>query len=140
MREFNLEEAKAGKPVCTRGGYKVRIFTFDRKHENGFTIVGCIVTPKGNEVIREWRDNGEGSCRHETGGDLMMYEEELKHEFKPFDKVLVRDGRNSYWRAALFERMVCAEYIEYHVILDETYNECIPYEGNEHLLGTTNNP
>lgn len=30
MKPFNLEEAKAGKPVCTRTGHDVRIICFDR--------------------------------------------------------------------------------------------------------------
>ena len=30
MKEFNLEEAKAGKPVCTRSGRSARIICFDR--------------------------------------------------------------------------------------------------------------
>lgn len=29
MKPFNLEEAKAGKPVCTRDGRKVNILRFD---------------------------------------------------------------------------------------------------------------
>ena len=55
---------------------------------------------------------------------------------KPFDKVLVRDSKSSEWRANLFS----------HKNIDEPYycvyagwNYCIPYEGNEHLLGTTKN-
>lgn len=28
-KPFNLEEAKAGKPVCTRDGHKARIICFD---------------------------------------------------------------------------------------------------------------
>lgn len=55
---------------------------------------------------------------------------------KPFDKVLVRDSKSSKWRANLFS----------HKNIDEPYycvyaswNYCIPYEGNEHLLGTTKN-
>lgn len=55
---------------------------------------------------------------------------------KPFDKVLVRDSKASKWRANLFS----------HKNIDEPYycvyaswNYCIPYEGNERLLGTTKN-
>ena len=55
---------------------------------------------------------------------------------KPFDQVLVRDSESSEWRANLFS----------HKNIDEPYycvyaswNYCIPYEGNEHLLGTTEN-
>ena len=33
MRAFNLEQAKAGKPVCTRDGLDVRILCFDRVHD-----------------------------------------------------------------------------------------------------------
>lgn len=31
MKEFDLEKAKAGHPVCTRNGNKARIICFDRK-------------------------------------------------------------------------------------------------------------
>ncbi|MDO4824258.1 MAG: hypothetical protein Q4A08_08845 [Bacteroidales bacterium] len=31
QKQFDLEAAKAGKPVCTRNGKKVRIVCFDRK-------------------------------------------------------------------------------------------------------------
>lgn len=34
MKEFNLEEAKAGKPVCTRDGRKARIICFDVNNTN----------------------------------------------------------------------------------------------------------
>lgn len=29
MKPFNIEEAKKGKPVCTRDGHSVRIITID---------------------------------------------------------------------------------------------------------------
>lgn len=31
QKQFDLEAAKAGKPVCTRNGKKARIVCFDRK-------------------------------------------------------------------------------------------------------------
>ena len=31
MKEFNLEQAKAGKPVCRRDGKKARIICYDAK-------------------------------------------------------------------------------------------------------------
>lgn len=53
---------------------------------------------------------------------------------KPFDKVLVRDSKSSEWRANLFSyKKVNGPY--YCVYAG--WNYCIPYEGNEHLLGTT---
>lgn len=66
----------------------------------------------------------------------MIVDLKPKVKFKPFEKVLVRDSKASKWRANLFS----------HKNIDEPYycvyaswNYCIPYEGNEHLLGTTKN-
>lgn len=60
-----------------------------------------------------------------------------KVELKPFDKVLVRDSKSDYWRATLFSH-ITENGCYYCVWASWTY--CIPYEGNEHLLGTKNNP
>lgn len=57
-------------------------------------------------------------------------------ELKPFDKVLVRDSKSDKWRANLFA------YISedgYYCCVYAFWVYCIPYAGNEHLLGTTNN-
>lgn len=57
-----------------------------------------------------------------------------KVELKPFDKVLVRDSESDKWRANLFG------YIDkdgYCRCVYANWVYCIPYEGNEHLLGTT---
>lgn len=59
-----------------------------------------------------------------------------KVELKPFDKVLVRDSKSDKWRANLFGYIDKDEY--YHCVY-ANWVYCIPYEGNEHLLGTTNN-
>lgn len=42
MKEFNLEEAKAGKPVCTRDGHEVRILCYDAKGGDDIRIVALI--------------------------------------------------------------------------------------------------
>ena len=55
-------------------------------------------------------------------------------ELKPFDKVLVRDSESDKWRANLFGYIDKDEY--YHCVY-ANWVYCIPYEGNEHLLGTT---
>ena len=64
--------------------------------------------------------------------------QEAKHQFKPFDKVLVRDGDSDIWDCNIFNRI--DEDGEYYCIDYECWEQCIPYEGNEHLLGTTNEP
>lgn len=60
-----------------------------------------------------------------------------KGELKPFDKVLVRDHKSDYWRASLFSHI--DKNGNYYCIW-ANWHYCIPYEGNEHLLGTTYNP
>lgn len=62
-----------------------------------------------------------------------------KCEFKPFDKVLVRQLETEEWRANIFSHTdKTDEYLDY-VCVNGRWEFCIPYEGNESLLGTTNN-
>lgn len=59
---------------------------------------------------------------------------------KPFEtKVLVRDGLNDIWRPAIFGTYTFPqreEDLPFIVVGGSCYENCIPYEGNEHLLGT----
>lgn len=55
-------------------------------------------------------------------------------ELKPFDKVLVRDSESDKWRANLFGYIDKDGY--YHCVY-ANWAYCIPYIGNESLLGTT---
>lgn len=65
---------------------------------------------------------------------------EPKCSFKPFDKVLVRCHKDSVWRCELFSHYNTFNKQFPYVCLSSVYKYCIPYEGNQHLLGTTNNP
>lgn len=56
--------------------------------------------------------------------------------FKPFDKVLVRNYDDMVWCANFFSHYKDNNGYHY-VCIDNSYIYCIPYEGNEHLLGTT---
>lgn len=60
-----------------------------------------------------------------------------KVELKPFDKVLVRYSKSDKWQANLYGYK-SSDGLYYCVYA--SWNYCIPYEGNEHLLGTKNNP
>lgn len=64
---------------------------------------------------------------------------EPKCSFKPFDKVLVRCNEDSVWRCELFSHYNTFNKQCPYVCLSSVYKYCIPYEGNQHLLGTTNN-
>lgn len=72
--------------------------------------------------------------------DLKTLEiEKPKCEFKTFDKVLGRNEKDDVWEADLFSRYREESQYPFRCIgFSRKY--CIPYEGNEHLLGTKNNP
>ena len=57
--------------------------------------------------------------------------------FKPFDKVLVRDDGTQDWCANYFSHYRAYDKDYPYACIDSYYRYCIPYEGNEHLLGTT---
>lgn len=72
--------------------------------------------------------------------DLKALEiEKPKCEFKTFDKVLGRNEKDDVWEADLFSHYREESQYPFRCIgFSRKY--CIPYEGNEHLLGTRNNP
>lgn len=57
-----------------------------------------------------------------------------KVELRPFDRVLVRDSKSDNWRANLFGYIGKDGYC--HCVY-ANWAYCIPYEGNELLLGTS---
>ena len=64
----------------------------------------------------------------------MIVDLKPKIELKPFDKVLVRNNEYQNWRVNLFG------FIDdngYYNCAYSKWAQCIPYEGNEQLLGTT---
>lgn len=64
-----------------------------------------------------------------------------KTEFKAYDRVLVRDEDHERWRAAIYDQYVTTNGAYPHCVIGDGYFvQCIPYEGNEHLLGTTDRP
>ena len=58
-----------------------------------------------------------------------------EHQFKPFEKVLVRDSIDDVWRASFFSHI--KENDGRYVTTCVTWKFCIPYIGNESLVGTT---
>lgn len=121
-------------------------------------IKGRIVTSDGKEV-KLFENNSEFKCfiHKEYDGIHVAYgckevlkmlnlfielpEEALKHEFKPFDKVLVRDNPTQEWVCTLLSSVKDdGDSPIYLSICNYPWLECILYEGHEHLVGTTDNP
>lgn len=77
MKEFNLEEAKKGNPVCTRDGRKARILCFDLKSGH-YTIAAAVEVEGCERVLTYTRDGHYNISINEYSCDLMMAIE--KHE------------------------------------------------------------
>lgn len=80
MKEFNLEAAKAGKPVCTRGGRPVRIICWDRQDpgEIHFPIVALVKNGKILENLEAYTIEGKwwgANSPNDDDFDLMMLPE-----------------------------------------------------------------
>lgn len=71
MKPFNLEQALAGKPVCTRNGSKVEQLTYFENVVTGQQLVGII-----DGKLHRFYKNGIWATGKERGGmDLFMAEE-----------------------------------------------------------------
>lgn len=79
-----------------------------------------------------------GLCYNSTTHVL----EKIKKEpiFQPYEKVLVRDYDEKPWIPEIFSHYTSNMEFGYGTCGGSIYRYCIPYEGNEHLVGTTNNP
>lgn len=69
LKPFNLEEAKSGKPVCTRDGRDASIILSSLKNKN-FPII-AIVDCDGEENVYQYDINGVCD-EHDENLDLMM--------------------------------------------------------------------
>lgn len=144
--EFNIELVKKIQAGEVKGFIKTRdgrIARFIGKiHDNRYPLVFAYVLESGTEsvlcnTIKGLSYYGGG----QSDDDIIIEIEEPKKEyqFKPFDKVLGRDEDNELWRPAFFSHYNEKDYYSYKCIRD-MFTQCIPYEGNEHLVGTSNKP
>lgn len=76
FKPFDLEAAKAGKPVCTRDGRKARIISFDR-HGEDCPIIALVVDSKNAECEEVIDYTLDGICNeniiNHNKYDLMMF-------------------------------------------------------------------
>lgn len=105
----------------------IKYYTTDGLHFTNQRKNGeCVLFPSKDQ--RDWS---------KFGASDQVTDQEAKHQFKPFDRVLARDSDDEFWFSEQFGhidsdgRFICC---------GKKYSQCIPYEGNEHLLGTTNKP
>ena len=109
LKEFNLEAAKSGKPVCTRDGRKARIICFDAKCT--LPIIALVTNTGGNESLIRYYSNGSFTNLNEAGCDLMMLPEK-------------KEGWVNLYRDEESKRVYCGEFIFSEREKAEKHYEC----------------
>ena len=70
LKPFDLEAAKAGKPVCTRDGRKARIICFDAKCNKPIV---ALIYDCNKETVLQYLENGRFFVDQIDKYDLMMF-------------------------------------------------------------------
>lgn len=100
-------------------------FQYDGKYMAKYHDAECMLFPSRDK--RDWSKFGVTD---------QTTDQKQETELKPFDKVLVRDRDDRKWGCDFFCHLGDKEGV--FVCISSWWRQCIPYEGNEHLLGTTN--
>lgn len=80
--------------------------------------------------------NEKISFKYQNEYELVLNKFDPK-TLQPFDKVLVRDDNTSMWINAFYGFYDTVTTKKYPFVANAVnWTQCIPYEGNEHLLGT----
>lgn len=86
------------------------------------------------DVLKENKDPRAKECLKMLG-----IEERKEYTFKPFERVLVRDEDEQKWICDFFSYQAVESDYPFSCVVG-AYKQCIPYEGNEALLRTTDSP
>jgi len=141
-----IQDGEIKGRIVTKVGGAARIVCFDKKTDTRHPLVVLIHDLLDPDI----ESVGCYTTKGEVVGDkiynlcIELPEEAPKHKFKPFDKVLVRNsvnGGDAIWEPQFYSmsQMYHGELI--HKMMDGyEYDQVIPYEGNEHLVGTSDKP
>lgn len=143
---FDLETAKkiqAGEiegEIKTRESSPVRLLCTDLKEKDGQSIVAAVISRDGSESVEQYGVSGNFlTSRACSSFDLVIEVPSNEPEFQPFDRVLVRDDNSGEWCLALYAYYRESTKLN-RMVGGACWEQCIPYEGNENLLGTTDKP
>ena len=112
--EFDLEAAKAGKPVCTRDGSKVRILCFDAQNKDYPIVALAKNEKKDKEYVTTYRKDGSINPYNQNKNDLMMLVEKREGWIN-----LYRKGSNTETSKEVF----CSEEGALEYVDDENNGE-----------------
>lgn len=94
-KPFNEDAAKAGAPVQTRDGRRVRILCYDRACEV-FPIVGLVTDSDGAEYSHSWTRQGSSFLSGPNKSDLVMVPNKKEGWINLYRDCLPSIGSNVY--------------------------------------------
>ena len=109
---------------CKSKNGKDVTFTSDGRILLEYPDAECILFPSKDQ--RDWSKFGVSD---------QTTDQKQETKLKPFDKVLVRNNDDDEWVCDIFSHI---DELAFYYCVGTRWEQCIPYEGNEHLLGTTN--
>lgn len=164
--KLNLETLKIEKPAFEIG----KLYVFDEEDEDGnVTIIGELIGKNESEDTLSFGNQYEienekfvtdqafnlrisvhEELREATEDEIELFEKwengaKEQPDFKPFDKVLVRNLDEHKWRPAiLVQTRIGDSPYRYNALLLSTgrvgdFIQCIPFEGNENIAFTNYN-
>lgn len=146
---FDLETAKkvqAGEikgRIRQKHGEGVQVLCWDLVNNSDNMLAVRHLYFEGDEPLGEHVDEygASGLFYDRSDGleqnDLVLEVPYNEPVFKPFDRVLVRNRDSECWHPSLY---ATTDGLLYYTIDCKNWQQCIPYEGNRELVGTTNKP
>lgn len=110
----------------------------DNAHEYVLTTAGKLEWEETYVVANDTEIDQWNEQLHKLHRHYSRSKRKIVHWMLPFDRVLVRDFDEDQWQIELFQAYTV--HGSCYVCLANSFYQCIPYEGNEHLLDTTDKP
>ena len=110
-KEFDLEAAKSGKPVCTRDGRKARIICFDVVKARRPIVALITLNSTGGEEILQYYPDGRNIKASENQSDLMMLPEKKEGWINVYKGGLL-DTKSYNTKKEAFDKASPEDYVD----------------------------
>lgn len=165
MSKYTAKQIAESDDLFEKQIHKVRKFYLSRNPDKMMMLEErkAVVKERNKGLSPEYdKEYYCGTCgakdgaEHPKSGYCFYYMDSFsKHEYKEikaddilsinteelhlFDKVLVRDNDDEIWKCDLFSHIDKNEKYNKYICIRSCWEQCIPYQGNEHLVNTTDN-